>query len=123
LHCVTISRQHSAKPISLTELRTSFGGAYGDALTPFRIYWPRTKEMDAFYAVAEEDGGPPASMPSQVTVSKALNGQAQFSVDVSVGNSWPAGMYYVLVFAKLNGVSDPVLISGRTLTLYPGSTN
>jgi len=51
---------------------------------------------------------------------RTVDGCEEFSVDVATGRSWKPGLYYVLVWAYVNGAKDADNISTRTFLLDSG---
>lgn len=57
-----------------------------------------------------------AGKDSELKLSKE-HGRTKFSVPVQVGDDWEPGLYYVLIWAKMNRGKSRVLISARTAQL------
>lgn len=57
-----------------------------------------------------------AGKDPQLKIKREQN-QTKFSVLIQVDDDWEPGLYYVLVWAKVNGKKDRILVSARTAQL------
>ena len=46
---------------------------------------------------------------------KTVDGQEEFSAEIATDKSWQPGLYYICLFADLNGSKEEQLISVRTI--------
>lgn len=80
-------------------------------------------DINKTYSYGEPDDITVAYFPGddqhQITV-KSVDGCEEFSADLSTQNNWKPGLYYILVWAYVNGAKEPQNISTRTFLLEAG---